>query len=302
MRRLGVLFAVVGLLTVGAATASASCAPVSTVGRIGPAAGAFVGTVESVRSEGMGGANVFTFRLERVFKGSFGDRVEVRDEYPSSTISLRPAQGDRVALMVKARPDGFVANDCLRSSEEALEDATRTLCRAKGTPTRRYRRRPAEPGLRYGVRPRVIGCGLTGETSFELVGYRLGRRGRTGTLCLDVALRGAGVTFGCGDNRVAGGGRIDATGQYRDDDRRLLTGSTDGFVDAVRVEYDLDGSRARIAAAHELIDDRRVLRALRVKRAFGFYVVEVPPRATNVRVTAIALFGTDIGTAGPRFR
>lgn len=159
-----------------------------------------------------------------------------------------------------------------------------------------YGELPPEGSLRYRTRPVVIGCGrLSGGRRFELVGYRLGSRKRS-RLCIDVLYPESGESSGCGTNRVQGGGAIDATGVTRVAGRpATVTGATRGHVARVTVRYELRRTMRKTPAALVIVRDPDVLQAVRVGKAFGLYLAEVPAKARAVSAQARGRSGDAIG-------
>lgn len=278
----------------------ASCAPAAPPReRLAGADAAFVGALVSRRAVEGGGA-VLTFRVDRTYRGPLGAQVEVTDPYANSSVGLRPSEGEVVGLLLRGRAGAFTAFDCDRIPPEALEDVSSGRCRSSGRPSRRYRRKPPEPRLRYGVRPRVIGCGRApGGKRYQLVGYRLARGSqRLGTLCVDIVWLPRGPAYGCEDNRVLGGKTVDANGVVTGAGRpTLITGSVDPFAAAVRITYELGDTRASRAGSVAHIVKRGPLRGLRVRRPFAVYVAQLPIDARPLEVTALGPFGHQLGTA-----
>lgn len=166
-------------------------------------------------------------------------------------------------------------------------------CRPGAEPSRRYGERPPERHLRYGSRPVVIGCiNLPQAGQIELVGYQLGVR--RPSLCIDQVERG-GLSHGCGTDAVLGGGPIDATGSIG---RTRIEGATTADVASVLVRYELDGEVQESDASLVRVRNRPLLRRLRVSRAFGHYLAEVPPGARAVQVEARDADGRGLGVAG----
>ena len=101
------------------AAAEASCAPEKPKDRLARASAAFVGTVVERDGDRM------TFAVEERFKGGLPDRVEVTDEIPNSSITLRPSVGDRLGLLLRpAGADGIQrANGCEVIAPEQLREA-----------------------------------------------------------------------------------------------------------------------------------------------------------------------------------
>jgi hypothetical protein len=286
-----------------AAPASASCAPVPPAKqRLAGADAAFVGALLS-RRDGGGGRAVLTFRVDRAYKGPLGQQVDVTDSRATTSIGLRVAPGEVVGLLLHGRPGAYSAIDCDRIPPEALEDATSGRCRTAVRPPRHYRRRPPEPNLRYGVRPRVIGCGQApGGHRYQLVGYRLARKGqRLGSLCIDTVWQPRLASYGCEDNRIRGGRVVEADGVVRGGGRpTFITGSVDPFAAAVRITYRVHDTQASRAGSIVHVRDRRRLRHLHVRRPFAIYVAELPVDAQPLEVVALGPFGHRLGAA--RFR
>ena len=166
-----------------------------------------------------------------------------------------------------------------------------------------YRERPPEGFLRYQSRPVVIGCGrLLSGRRFELIGYRLGTRKRNSrgrsALCIDVHYPQSGESSGCGSSRVQGRGAIDATGVTRAAGKSVtVTGATRGDVAGVSVRYELRGRMRKRRAALVIVRDPDLLRAVEVKKPFGLYLAEVPPKARAVSAQARGTKGDVIGVA-----
>lgn len=127
-----------------------------------------------------------------------------------------------------------------------------------------YGDRPPEPGLHYGTRPVVLGCGqLASCRRIRLVGYQLGRR-RT-ALCIDRIDVATGQRSGCGSNRVFGGGALDATStSTAATGPALAGGATSAPVRSVAMSYELDGRLRQARALVIRISDPALLRAIRV--------------------------------------
>jgi hypothetical protein len=99
------------------APAAASCAPPEDDRtRLRQADAAFVGELVR-RSED---DEVLIFRVERGLKGRFEDEVEVRDEYPRSSVSLRPEPNTRVGVLLQREGAEYVANQCQLADPDAL--------------------------------------------------------------------------------------------------------------------------------------------------------------------------------------
>jgi hypothetical protein len=177
-------------------------------------------------------------------------------------------------------------------------------CNVGGSPTHPYGDRPPEEFLRYHTPPVVIGCAELGSgRRFELVGYQLGRHGRS-SLCVDQYDFETGVTWGCGSNAVSGGGAIDATSREHTAGRvPVVAGTTTPAVARVVVRSEVDGRLRRHPAALVHVRDGELLRTIGVRKAFGRYLAEVPSGARGASADALGARGRKLGLAFfPGFR
>jgi hypothetical protein len=170
-------------------------------------------------------------------------------------------------------------------------------CRPGAEPSLPYGERPPEPGFRYGTRPIVIGCAeLPSGRRFELVGYRL-RHGAHTSLCIDDYDLTTGVRSGCGTNLVADG-VIDATSSTRSRGRpSVVAGAVSPSMATVLIHFELDGRLREQPAALVMVRRRSLLRAIHVRKPFGRYLAEVPPRARAVSAEAHGARGLTRGLA-----
>jgi hypothetical protein len=156
-----------------------------------------------------------------------------------------------------------------------------------------------------GIRPTsphiVIGCGnLPREGRFWLVSYRqTAGDGRRSHLCIDVRYVRLGYSSGgCGFRPLRGAidiggvGRTTATGFGL-----TLSGMTSARAVRVLLRYRKQGgSRGRDAALVRVLD-RDILNRLMLNKGFGYYLVDVPGRASNVSVTAFDGSGSRLDRA-----
>jgi hypothetical protein len=64
--------------------------------------------------------NVLVFSVERSVKGRLADEIAVRDEHPRSSVELRPAEGERIGLLLRRTADQYSANACSFADPDAL--------------------------------------------------------------------------------------------------------------------------------------------------------------------------------------
>ena len=191
-----------------------------------------------------------------------------------------------------------------RDGRPGLAVGAQAHCDIGGAPTRPYGEHPPERFLRYGTRPTVIGCAaLPNGRRFELVGYQLGRGERT-SLCIDHYDFDSGVTWGCGSDRVYGGGAIDATSTDRTPGHLpVVAGTAAARVARVVVRSEIDGRLRRHESALVRVRDPKLLRAIGVRRPFGRYLAEVPAGARAATAEARGARGRTLGLAFfPGFR
>jgi hypothetical protein len=207
-----------------------------------------------------------------------------------------------IALAVSAGAGGAVALGEGGVSKHSPDEARQAACRVGRAPTRPVPRVRAEEeeGIRRTTRPTVLGCGrLPSGRRFELVGYRQTTgRGRRTILCIDTVLLPRGDSFGCGDETVARGGHIEAGGVTTEIGKRtIVEGSASASVASVVVRY--GRGRTELPRRAVLIRVRResVLRKIRVRGAFGYYLGEAPPRSLPLTVEARDEHGRTIGRA-----
>jgi hypothetical protein len=133
----GTAVAVMALLP--APSAHASCASRKPREQLARADAAFVGRLLDRSGDRL------TFAVDRSVKGDLGDRVEVEDAAPRSSLSLRPAAGVQVGLFLSRRHGrGFVASDCDVVTPEAMRAAAasgRSTCSRPRVLGLRVRRR-----------------------------------------------------------------------------------------------------------------------------------------------------------------
>lgn len=143
----------------------------------------------------------------------------------------------------------------------------------------------------------VLGCAtLPSGKQLQLVGYQLGERSTQ--LCIDTVDVSDGSASGCGNDRVLGGGAIDATARTgATPSNTRIAGATSGAVGRVVIRYELDGKLRRSEARLVRVVDRQLLRTLQVSRPFGRYLAEVPRGARAVHALAFDTRGRRIGIA-----
>lgn len=253
---------VVGLLLLAAPSAQASCAlPQPRTDRLGAADAALVGTVLA-RDE-----DSIRLRLERVVKGPISGQ-EVEFANPPTSVALSAQPGERVGLLLNDDGQGFAPSDCGRiGPEDLVAAALPAPCRAGDRPAGRLR-----------PRPRVLGCAqVPGGGGVQLLHSRARRRpgaARAGG-CLFVLELKRDPIGGC----TAPGGTL-GTDAMTD---RYVAGSVDPLAGGVvLVARRRDGTEVRRSAALLVVDGPRTLRRLGERRAFGVFVVSVPPGARPV--------------------
>jgi hypothetical protein len=144
-----------------------------------------------------------------------------------------------------------------------------------GEPTRWYGADAPEANpdlpLHYGTRPVALGVApRSGGRRFELVGYQL-RSPNGSEICLDTNVLPDGNAYGCGNDREH------AQGSVSGPDATLVDGATEPDIVSVEVRYRTPTASGRATAALVHVDGT-VLKQLRLRDPFGFYVAELPGR------------------------
>ena len=139
--KFGAVGAALSLGLVAAQPAQASCVRQDARDQLARADAAFVGRLMERRGD------VLEFAVDESLKGDLGERVEVRDEAPLTSVSLRPEVGRRIGLVMRRDQAGYHATDCDRADPDELRAAaqpSRTCGKprvASLTVVRRTRRR-----------------------------------------------------------------------------------------------------------------------------------------------------------------
>lgn len=153
---------------------------------------------------------------------------------------------------------------------------------------------PATPDI-------LIGCGkLPREGRFRLISYRqTAGEGRRSLLCIDVLYVRLGYAAGgCGFRPLRGEIDIGGVGRTTATSSGLtLSGMTSARVARVLVRYRTQGSSRRLNAALVRVLDRNILDRLELNRGFGYYLADVPPRASHISVTALNRSGSRLDRA-----
>jgi hypothetical protein len=119
--RRALLIAALLSLAVAAPAGACSCAALPATERLAEADGAFVGAVQSTRSEG--GLTFTTFRVLERYKGDLAETVEVQTGQDGNTCSLDLAAGQRVGLFLTRSSGPWHAGLCDTVSPQALREA-----------------------------------------------------------------------------------------------------------------------------------------------------------------------------------
>lgn len=118
---------------VGAERASAcSCFPADPRRALMRSDGAFVGVLLSKRILAGGSEAVFTFRLERAYKGRFGPRPKVYSASNGAACGLEGARGQRIGLFLSRDHGRWVSSLCSQIAPAALQKAAQPLPRPNG--------------------------------------------------------------------------------------------------------------------------------------------------------------------------
>ncbi len=145
-----------------------------------------------------------------------------------------------------------------------------------GESSQRYGAQPPEEFLRYSDRPVVVAVGERNDFRYELAGYRQGRPGAPGELCLDVAItrNPAGdpglQKFGCFSPKGH------AQGQTSSNTQTLLVGATAQPATRIRIDYTIGNNDGRADAVIARASDVSVLRRIGINAPFVFYVAPIP--------------------------
>lgn len=195
-------------------------------------------------------------------------------------------------------------DNALGDHQTAVSPRDPAACRVGGTPTQPYGEAPPERDRRYGTRPIVIGCAtLRSGRRLELVGYQLGTRAQT-RLCIDHYDVDSHVSWGCGSNRVDGGGAIGSTSTARLRGKPdLLLGTIAVGVRRVVIRSEDRGRLRRSPVSTVRVRGRRLLRAIGIDKPFGRILGEVPRGARAVTAEAFGRHRRSLGLAFfPGFR
>jgi hypothetical protein len=177
-------------------------------------------------------------------------------------------------------------------------------------PCRVGEERPSQPipdeeraGIRKLTPAIVIGCARVRHSGrrYELVAYQLTRDRGSRLLCIDTYVSSTGSGYGCGNDRVLHGGKIDLTGtsSVTRGGPTTVSGATSADVARVTIGFCRQSRPATRRATLVRVRDANLLRRLKVARAFGRYLVEVPLSARRLRVHAYNAAGRMVGTARP---
>ena len=119
---------------VGTGTAWAcTCAPLNVRQTLTETDGAFVGELVARKDPVMlgpvvgPGTSVFTFRVNRSFKGELGELVQVESESDGAACGLEVAQGDRTGLFLMREENRWRSNLCLQVEPQDLRAAARSI-------------------------------------------------------------------------------------------------------------------------------------------------------------------------------
>jgi hypothetical protein len=149
----------------------------------------------------------------------------------------------------------------------------------------------------------VIGCVRVRHSGrrYELIAYQLTRSRGPSLLCIDTYVAATGSSYGCGNDRVLHGGKIDLTGtsSVTRGGPTTVSGATSADVARVTISFCRQSRPVTRRATLVRVRDADLLRRLNVARAFGRYLVEVPLSARRLRVHAFNAAGRMIGTARP---
>jgi hypothetical protein len=133
-RSLLLLSVVAGTLALGTKPAWAcSCAPLNVRQTLAEVDGAFVGELVARQDPVMlgpvvgPGTSVFTFRVNRSFKGDLGEFLEVESASQGEACGLEVKEGDRIGLFLEKETDRWTSNLCLQVAPRALGRAAKSV-------------------------------------------------------------------------------------------------------------------------------------------------------------------------------
>jgi hypothetical protein len=257
------------------AAAQASCVPDAAEQFYAGSAAAVVGTVVERRDA------IVVLDVRETVRGAAAARVEVRDEGHTTSTALQATVGEELGLVLRTQqgPAAFTTSGCLRTTPAELRAIARRVEQCR--PGRQER------GSRV-----VLGCAtLASGRRSKLVG----RRFRDGELCIDTIDLATQSATGCHADRVAGALSVDSrTASGRGPD--VLGGAARSAVRRVQIRYRTRTRGVRKApGALVRVEDPAVLQALRLRRPFSRFLVEVPGGARRVVVEGYDARGRLLG-------
>lgn len=176
-----VILAVVATLATAASAGACSCAAVTAQERLADpdVTAVFAGVPVSSRegkppsAGGLGGTRIYAFDVDRVYKGTLGDTVEVEISRDGGTCGFSPEPGVKIGLALRTAPP-YTAGICNVVSPEDLE-------RAVSTPPAPLLsgRVSALVAARFGVDGTVASI----DTAGQILAYGFGRGGTALSPC-----------------------------------------------------------------------------------------------------------------------